>query len=257
VTEASYDLLSVADAAIVTSGTATLETGIFKVPQVVVYKMGTLEYSVVSRLVKVKFISLVNLIADKEVIKELIQDAAVPTLLNDELSKLMTDQNYIKKMIEDYNQVFQILDTGSASENAAKLMLDYLTEKIKVNFGSLKEENMHAKTTLIFVVALFFYSCEQPSTPKEIGTASLDLPKYPYDYGTNNNYVPTLGRVLFYDTRLSASNSVACASCHKQALAFADNAQFSRGFAGQLTGRNSMPIQNLSQGGFFDPSGVY
>ncbi len=83
--DASYDLLNVADAAIVTSGTATLETGIFKVPQVVVYKMSVLEYFILSRLVKVKFISLVNLIADKEVIKELIQDDAQPERITDEL----------------------------------------------------------------------------------------------------------------------------------------------------------------------------
>ncbi len=129
--EASYDLLTVADAAIVTSGTATLETGIFKVPQVVVYKMGTAEYSIVSRLVKVDFISLVNLIAGKEVVKELIQDNAVPTILNNELSKLTTDQNYIEKMRADYNEVYKTLDTGSASENAARLMLGYISDGIK------------------------------------------------------------------------------------------------------------------------------
>lgn len=124
--EASYDLLTVADAAIVTSGTATLETGIFKVPQVVVYKMGKAEYSVVRSLVKVKFISLVNLIADKQVIKELIQDEANPTFLNNELSKLMNDKLYVAEMKMNYDSVYNILDTGSASENAARLMTVYL-----------------------------------------------------------------------------------------------------------------------------------
>lgn len=100
---------------------------------------------------------------------------------------------------------------------------------------------------LLFVGAIFIYSCQQFSDAK-LSTSYLDLPIVPYNYisDTANNYIPTLGRVLFYDSRLSANNSVSCATCHKQALAFADNAQFSRGFAGQLTGRNSMPIQNLT-----------
>ncbi len=122
----SYDLLSVADAAIVTSGTATLETGIFKVPQVVVYKMGTLEYLVVSNLVKVKFISLINLIANKEVIKELIQKEARPEKITHELNLLLTEGNYRSTMLEEYNLIFKTLDSGSASENAARLMLKYL-----------------------------------------------------------------------------------------------------------------------------------
>ncbi len=108
---------------------------------------------------------------------------------------------------------------------------------------------MQFKLLPLFAVAILFYSSQQPAEPK-IGTAYLNLPQTPYEYNTGNNYVPTLVRVLFYYTRLSASNSISCASCHKQALAFADNAQFSRGFGGQLTGRNSMPIQNLVQSGF-------
>lgn len=126
VTDASYDLLSIADAAIVTSGTATLETGIFKVPQVVVYKMGALEYGVVSRLVKVNFISLVNLIAGKEVIKELIQDKAEPEAINQELTALLSNESYRNQMLSEYDSVYKILDTGSASDNAARLMLEDL-----------------------------------------------------------------------------------------------------------------------------------
>lgn len=126
VREAAYDLLSVADAAIVTSGTATLETGIFKVPQVVVYKMGAVEYQIVSRLVKVRFISLVNLIADKEVIKELIQDNAVPTILNNELSKLLMEGEYRDEMKRNYEILYNTLNSGSASENTANLILKYL-----------------------------------------------------------------------------------------------------------------------------------
>ena len=103
------------------------------------------------------------------------------------------------------------------------------------------------KGCLIVLGVIFIYSCQKLSDAK-LTPLSLDLPEVPYSYisDTANNNIPTLGRVLFYDTRLSASNAVACASCHKQALAFSDNAKFSQGFAGQLTGRNSMPIQNLS-----------
>ena len=124
--ESSYDLLSIARAAIVTSGTATLETGIFKVPQVVVYKMGSLEYQVVKRLVKVKFISLVNLIADKEVVRELIQHEATVDSVSAELDQLLDEGEYRKSMLAEYDRIYKILDTESASENAGRLMVKYL-----------------------------------------------------------------------------------------------------------------------------------
>jgi lipid-A-disaccharide synthase len=124
--DASYDLLNVADAAIVTSGTATLETGIFKVPQVVVYKTGGLEYAIASRVVMVEFISLVNLIAAKEVVKELIQDEAQVEKIDQELQSLLTNNEYRSKMISEYDSIYKTLDTGSASENTARLMLEAL-----------------------------------------------------------------------------------------------------------------------------------
>lgn len=126
VCDASYDLLSVADAAIVTSGTATLETCIFNVPQVVVYKMGWLEYQLVSRLVQVKFISLVNLIANKEVIKELIQSEAYLDKISKELDLLLTEGRYRSTILHEYGAIFKTLDRGSASENTAQLMMEDL-----------------------------------------------------------------------------------------------------------------------------------
>jgi len=99
----------------------------------------------------------------------------------------------------------------------------------------------------IFLVSLgLLWSCQNTEILK-LGESILTLPATPYSYdttGTNNN-VPTLGRVMFYDTRLSVNNSVSCATCHKQARAFADNVAFSSGFEGKPTVRNSMPIQNL------------
>lgn len=125
----TYDLLKHADAAIVTSGTATLETALFRVPQVVVYKTGGLEYAIASSLVKVQFISLVNLIAGKAVIRELIQDNATREIVNDELMKLLNDQQYYAGVKSEYEKLYHQLDTGSASENTARLITDYLIQK--------------------------------------------------------------------------------------------------------------------------------
>jgi lipid-A-disaccharide synthase len=126
----TYDLLSHADAAIVTSGTATLETALFKVPQVVVYKTNGLEYAIASSLVKVQYISLVNLIAGKGVIRELIQDKATKEILQEELMKLLNDQSYSSSVKSEYEKLYQLLDTGSASENTAQLISAHLTQKI-------------------------------------------------------------------------------------------------------------------------------
>lgn len=126
VNDASYDLLRIADAAIVTSGTATLETALFKVPQVVVYKTSGLSYSIAKFLIKVRFISLVNLIADKEVVKEMIQDDASVEKVSNELKEIIENDAYRKKLLSDYDEIIRILDTGSASENTAQFMLKYL-----------------------------------------------------------------------------------------------------------------------------------
>ncbi len=126
--DSTYDLLSHASAAIVTSGTATLETGLFKVPQVVVYKAGSLEYFIGARVVKVDYISLVNLIAGKEVVKELIQSGATSNKVGEELQMLLTEGNYRNKMLAEYETLYKTLDTGSASENTAKLILKYMNQ---------------------------------------------------------------------------------------------------------------------------------
>ncbi len=124
----TYNLLANASAAIVTSGTATLETALLKVPQIVVYKAGTLEFLIVKMIIKVKFISLVNLIADREVVKEFIQSEANPSNLQNELRSLLEDFSYRKKVMDGYDSIYKTLDTGSASENAAQLMTGYLKD---------------------------------------------------------------------------------------------------------------------------------
>jgi lipid-A-disaccharide synthase len=125
----TYDLLKHARAAIVTSGTATLETALLKVPQVVVYKAGGLEYSIAKRIVQVKFISLVNLIANREVVKELIQDEASPVFVQNELLQLAEETEKRKQVMAGYGEIYKALDTGSASANTAKSMVEFLNQQ--------------------------------------------------------------------------------------------------------------------------------
>ena len=124
--EDTYNLLQNSHAAIVTSGTATLETALFKVPQIVVYKANALTYWLAKGMIKVKFISLVNLIAGREVVREMIQSEANPESIAQELNRILVDTNYRAKILEGYDQIINTLDTGSASENAARLMSGYL-----------------------------------------------------------------------------------------------------------------------------------
>jgi len=126
--ESTYDLLSVATAAMVTSGTATLETALFKVPEVLLYKTAVIEEAIVRSLIKVKYLGLVNLILDKPVVKELFQANMTISKLNEELARLLDDNGYRNKMLEEYEKLYKILDTGSASENAGRLMVQYLKD---------------------------------------------------------------------------------------------------------------------------------
>lgn len=124
--EDTYNLLLNSRAAIVTSGTATLETTLFRVPQVVIYKASASTYRLVKLIITVKFISLVNLIAGKAVIKELIQDEANVTAIGAELKQLLSEGKYRQEMLSNYDRIIKTLDIGSASDNAARLMVQYL-----------------------------------------------------------------------------------------------------------------------------------
>ncbi|MEN8187128.1 MAG: lipid-A-disaccharide synthase [Bacteroidota bacterium] len=122
----TYDLLSVSYAALVTSGTATLETAIFKVPQVVCYKAGTISYKIAKLLVKnIKYISLVNLILDKEAVTELIQDDFNEERLEKELQKIL-DTKGREEMFEDYYELEKRLGGKGASERTAELIFKNL-----------------------------------------------------------------------------------------------------------------------------------
>ena len=118
----TYDLLSVSSAALVTSGTATLETALFKVPEVVCYKGSWASYQIAKRIVTLKYISLVNLIMDKEVVTELIQDNCTSKNIKIELQKLL-EPNYRKQVLENYNELEKQLGGSGASEKTAKLIV--------------------------------------------------------------------------------------------------------------------------------------
>lgn len=122
----TYDLLVHSQTAMVTSGTATLETGLFKVPQVVVYKMNTLTYWIARLIIRVPYISLINLIANREVVRELIQHQANGAAVAPELERMLSDKTYRQQMLSGYDAIYNALDTGSASENTARLMVEDL-----------------------------------------------------------------------------------------------------------------------------------
>ncbi len=121
----TYDLLSVSFAAIVTSGTATLETALFKVPQVVCYKASAISYQIAKRIITLKFISLVNLIMDKEVVTELIQNDLNSKKLKKELQRIL-DSKTRETMFHDYYELEQKLGGKGASEKTAKEIVSSL-----------------------------------------------------------------------------------------------------------------------------------
>jgi lipid-A-disaccharide synthase len=122
----TYDLLQISHAALVTSGTATLETALFKVPEVVCYKANAISYQIAKRIVDIKYISLVNLIMDQEVVTELIQAKLNEKLLKQELGKLLSDTPERLKMINKFEELINALGSGGASATTAELLIEDL-----------------------------------------------------------------------------------------------------------------------------------
>jgi lipid-A-disaccharide synthase len=122
----TYDLLSVAEAALVTSGTATLEAALFDVPQIVCYKTSALTYHMVKSVIKVRFISLVNLIMDREVVRELIQGDLNTVTLYRELQDILRTGLKHDVVRSDYRQLRKILGDEGASARIASDMVDNL-----------------------------------------------------------------------------------------------------------------------------------
>ena len=125
ITNKTYDLLSVAHAALVTSGTATLETALFKVPEVVLYKGNEISYQIAKRIITLKYISLVNLIMDETVVTELIQGECNPKNLKNELTKIL-DPTYRIQLQQKYDLVENKLGGKGASHKTAELIIKRL-----------------------------------------------------------------------------------------------------------------------------------
>ena len=123
----TYDVLAFAHAAVVASGTATLETALWDIPQVVIYRSNSpITVLIVRMVIKVKFISLVNLIAGREVVRELIQENLTREYLNEEMHKLINDSTYRDRIYTNYAEVRNILGNEPVSDKAADLMIKYL-----------------------------------------------------------------------------------------------------------------------------------
>lgn len=126
----TYDVLSLSTAALVTSGTATLETALLKVPEVVCYKGNFISYEIAKRIINLDYISLVNLIMDREVVKELIQGEFNRKNLKTELAKILSEAHR-KKMFSDYHELETKLGGTGASEKTAKLIVETISATSK------------------------------------------------------------------------------------------------------------------------------
>jgi lipid-A-disaccharide synthase len=123
----TYNLLKQAKAGLITSGTATLETALFGLPQVVCYKGNPISYWLATKLVKIKYISLVNLIMNKSVVTELIQDNLNSKNLITELRKILDSSQGLESMKNDYKQLWQVLGQKSASTVSAKEIISLIS----------------------------------------------------------------------------------------------------------------------------------
>ncbi|MDE5423812.1 lipid-A-disaccharide synthase [Ancylomarina sp. DW003] len=122
----TYDLLQQSKAALVASGTATLETALLRIPQVVCYKMsgGSLAYRLGKMLLNIKYISLVNLVVDKFVVKELIQQYCNPKSISNELDLILNDEAYRSQMLDNYDELNEHLGGAGASARFAKMIYE-------------------------------------------------------------------------------------------------------------------------------------
>jgi lipid-A-disaccharide synthase len=124
----TYDIVKRSNAAIVTSGTATLETALLNCPQVVVYRANPISIFIARLLVKIKWISLVNLIAQKEVVKELIQEDYNADKVLEELNNILYDHHYCAGMMQDYQELLDKIGAEPASRKAGRIIAEWLEE---------------------------------------------------------------------------------------------------------------------------------
>lgn len=126
---ATYDLLTNSEAAIVASGTATLEAALFNIPQVVVYKGNNISISIARMVVKIKYISLVNLIMNIPVVKELIQQDCNGQNIGAELNLIINDKSYRNSMLNNYDKLDKRMGKPGASAKAAALIIKYASKQ--------------------------------------------------------------------------------------------------------------------------------
>jgi lipid-A-disaccharide synthase len=117
-------ILAASDMALVTSGTATLQTAFLEVPMVVVYKLSALTYQLGKRIIKVRHISLVNILSGREVVAELIQHRANPKEIINELKKIMSDGNYREAMLQSYRKIKEPFTGKRASDRVAEIVAE-------------------------------------------------------------------------------------------------------------------------------------
>ena len=145
----TYELLSHATVALVTSGTATLETALLNVPQVVCYEtpVPKLIRFAFKHIIKVRFISLVNLIADKEIVQELLADRFSIRNIANELYRILPGQSSRERMLADYQLVRDRLGSEVAPDNAARIMVEKLTNKRAYDISSRPENEFVSEQT--------------------------------------------------------------------------------------------------------------
>ncbi|MFW2374008.1 MAG: lipid-A-disaccharide synthase, partial [Gammaproteobacteria bacterium] len=121
-----YDVMQVCNAIIAASGTATLEIALMGIPSVITYRISPISYFILKRLVTIDHIGLVNIVAEKAIVKELIQNEAKPNKIADEISKILDDEAYRNQMISELNQVRARLGKQGGSNNVAQLAYEML-----------------------------------------------------------------------------------------------------------------------------------
>ncbi len=124
--QSPYDVMQVCDAILTACGTATLETGLMGIPMAVAYKVSRLSYPILNRLIKIPHVALVNIVAEKEVVKEFIQHDAKPTALAKEIVSLIEDKDYREQIISGLKTVQHKLGTEEGSTLVAQLAFEML-----------------------------------------------------------------------------------------------------------------------------------
>jgi lipid-A-disaccharide synthase len=128
----TYNLVHASDLALVASGTATLETALLERPMVIMYRLAPLTYALARLLVRVPYIGMPNLIAERRVVPELIQGEVTPTHIAAEATRLLTDAQAYSVAQEGLREVRQRLGGGGAAERAATLVVEMLAQKCRV-----------------------------------------------------------------------------------------------------------------------------